>query len=921
MQIGELMMTTAELSERLPEIQEIRVAIDAALKDGMIVPLDSEKGVFTSRIHLLDELSIQALSQEHLKSTKVVSFTRPAQYAPAALEVVEKDALVLMNAPSGVAGIRDLTAQLAGIAGANGRDVQVLASSAERAISLAKSDDLRERIISRQHVLSGDFHLKPQSTLIIEGAERLGLKETLVLLGEARAQDAQLVFLDSAGRQANGNAMSVLESAGVARSRRTEPAPGLEAEVVSIPNKRDRYEALANRFAELSGGSENVTAVVVGRREQAQLTGLVREALQNAGQLGRDGVEIEARQPVWLDSKTRRMPGSYRPGMVLEDRTDAKARKSYVIDRVHEDTRVLSLIDGDGVRAQTIKSFIVEHDQVTAAGGKPDYKGQVFLIDESSMAGNQDTAALFQAIASGGGRAVSMGDIDQFESVDVGAPFKLMQERSPMDVAIMKQIVRQKDLQLRGAVHDIIDNRIDAALQRIETQPADRVARSASAALPESAIQETETPVIDIVADWKDRTPEARSRTLIIAQLNADRKAINAGIHAALAARGELGEKAIKVPVLDKITHTRHEFNKTESWEAGMVVKRGDRYQDVVAVDRNGSTVTVRDEEGKIALVSPKELITGDVQLFRRSEMEVRSGDLLKFTATDREQGQMANQRYTVESVSEEGNIRLKGENGRVTINPEKVRAQQNLDYGWAVTGYGAQGASSDYVIALEGTKDGRKALASRRAFYISASRVKEHVQIYTDKKADWVKAVKTPERDIKTAHDALAPETQRKQAKAIWAMGQPVNKTAIGRAWVRHQGMQDASLTAKIIPATRRFPEPALALPVYDNNGRSAGLAMVSLVASPEGRMTQGETRMVMTERARGAVLQRSQSGNTIVASDLAAALDAVRHHPKDGVVWQTGDEPPSAWLLKVSGGTKQDVSPGTVTHDAFGS
>jgi hypothetical protein len=46
-----------------------------------------------------------------------------------------------------------------------------------------------------------------------------------------------------------------------------------------------------------------------------------------------------------------------------------------------------------------------------------------------------------------------------------------------------------------------------------------------------------------------------------------------------LAARGT-GEKAIKVPVLDKITHTRHEFNKTEAWEAGMVVKRGDRYQD-----------------------------------------------------------------------------------------------------------------------------------------------------------------------------------------------------------------------------------------------------------------------------------------------------------------------------------------------------
>lgn len=477
-----------------------------------------------------------------------------------------------------------------------------------------------------------------------------------------------------------------------------------------------------------------------------------------------------------------------------------------------------------------------------------------------------------------------------------------------MDVAIMKEIVRQKDVQLRGAVHDIIDNRIDAALKRIEAQPADRVARAADATPPDSAFHETETPVDDIVRDWTGRSPEARARTLIITQLNADRQSVNAGIHRQLRERGELGDTAITVPVLDKITHTRHEFNKTQAWTAGMVVKRGDRYQDVLAVDRNGNTVTVRDEEGKIGLYSPRELITGDVQLFKRNQIEVRQGDLLRFTATDREQGQTANQRFTVESVSEKGDIRLRGEKGAVTINPDNVRAQQHLDYAWAVTGYGAQGTSTDYVISLEGTEEGRKALATRRAFYISASRAKEHVQIYTDGKADWRKAVTSPEREIKTAHDALQPETQRQQAKAIWAMGQPVSKTAIGRAWVRHQGMQDTSLTAKIIPATRRFPEPALALPVYDNNGKSAGLALVSLVSSPEGRLTQGDTRMVMTERARGAVLQRSQSGHTLVVSDLSAALEAVKANPKDGVVWQTGAESPSSHLLKVTGGERQD-------------
>ncbi|HEY3590100.1 MAG TPA: conjugative transfer relaxase/helicase TraI domain-containing protein [Buttiauxella sp.] len=161
----------------------------------------------------------------------------------------------------------------------------------------------------------------------------------------------------------------------------------------------------------------------------------------------------------------------------------------------------------------------------------------------------------------------------------------------------------------------------------------------------------------------------------------------------------------------------------------------------------------------------------------------------------------------------------------------------------------------------------------------------------------------------MKTAHDALKPETQRQQAKAIWGMGQSVSKTALGRAWSRHQGVDSHTLTAKIIPATRRFPEPALALPLYDNNGKSAGLALISLVASPEGRLTRGETRMVAMEGARAAVLQRSQSGNTHVVNSVDEALNVLRTHPGDGVVWQTGEEKLSSQLMKISRGTELRV------------
>ncbi|CCK09642.1 IncF plasmid conjugative transfer DNA-nicking and unwinding protein TraI [Cronobacter sakazakii 696] len=376
----------------------------------------------------------------------------------------------------------------------------------------------------------------------------------------------------------------------------------------------------------------------------------------------------------------------------------------------------------------------------------------------------------------------------------------------------------------------------------------------------------------------------------------------------ALSARGELGQEAVTVPVLEKISHTRHEFNKTSAWQPGMVVKRGDRYQDVVAVDKNGSLVTVRDEEGKIALISPRELVVGDVELFSRSSMEVRAGDQLRFTATDRERGQAGNQKFTVEAVKDNGDVVLNGAAGRKIINPKEVLAEQHIDYAWAVTGYGAQGASSDYVISLEGTQDGRKALASQRAFYITASRAKDHVQIYTDGLADWTKAVKMPEREAKTAHDALKPETQRQQARAIWAMGQSLPRTAIGRTWLRHQGIDAQAMTARIIPATKRYPEPALALPLYDNNGKSSGLALVPIVAGDNGRLTQGEVRMVATDGSRGAVLQRSNNGKTVVVRSLQEALDTVRVRPQDGVVWQTGEEKPSIHLLKLSRGQADD-------------
>lgn len=61
-----------------------------------------------------------------------------------------------------------------------------------------------------------------------------------------------------------------------------------------------------------------------------------------------------------------------------------------------------------GIEAQTMKSFVLDWQQRTAGGEDVRFSNTLFLIDEASMLGNQDTAAAYRAITAGDGRAVTV---------------------------------------------------------------------------------------------------------------------------------------------------------------------------------------------------------------------------------------------------------------------------------------------------------------------------------------------------------------------------------------------------------------------------------------------------------------------------------------------------------------------------------
>jgi hypothetical protein len=106
------------------------------------------------------------------------------------------------------------------------------------------------------------------------------------------------------------------------------------------------------------------------------------------------------------------------------------------------------------------------------------------------MLGNQDTAEALRAIAAGNGRAVMVGDVAQLESPESGSPFRLFRERSPIDIAVMKEIKRQLNDDLRGAVYSVIENKAVAAPEKIDRVSPGAVPRQSGSPVPARSVTE-----------------------------------------------------------------------------------------------------------------------------------------------------------------------------------------------------------------------------------------------------------------------------------------------------------------------------------------------------------------------------------------------------------------------------------------------
>jgi conjugative relaxase-like TrwC/TraI family protein len=201
-----LARTVGQLEAKDGVFELARAGIDAAIEREQLIPLDREKGLFTSNIHVLDELAVKALSQEvqrqnHVSVTPDASVVRQVPFSDA-VSVLAQDRPVMgiVSGQGGATGQRERVAELTLMAREQGRDVHILAADNRSRDFLAGDVRLAGETVTGKSALQDGTAFIPGGTLIVDQAEKLSLKETISLLDGAMRHNVQVLLSDSGKR-------------------------------------------------------------------------------------------------------------------------------------------------------------------------------------------------------------------------------------------------------------------------------------------------------------------------------------------------------------------------------------------------------------------------------------------------------------------------------------------------------------------------------------------------------------------------------------------------------------------------------------------------------------------------------------------------------------------------------------------------
>ena len=356
---------------------------------------------------------------------------------------------------------------------------------------------------------------------------------------------------------------------------------------------------------------------------------------------------------------------------------------------------------------------------------------QVILIDEAGMVGTVTMNKIFELAQEQNARIVLSGDWKQHKSVEAGDALKWLEIDARMPIARVKEILRQrKNEAFKAAVKSLADKNPLQAFKKLAEMESiheieDKTERNL--ALAQTYVEQT----------------EAGKSVIFVSPTNAEGAQVTQQIRQLLKEKGKLGEDVKKLTHLPQF-YTEAQKQDIKKYEKGMYVRFHQNAQGFEA----GHSYEIRDvteNEIKVLDSQTNELKVLDLKthsrfgVFQPKEVLLAEEEKIRITQNGRDiEGKSISngQVYTVKRIDEQGKIHLQG--GKV-LGKDFV----HLRLGYYETSHSSQGKTADTVLIAQ-SSDSFPA-SSLEQLYVSVSRGKTEVQVFTD---DTQELMKWIERD-----------------------------------------------------------------------------------------------------------------------------------------------------------------------------
>lgn len=397
------------------------------------------------------------------------------------------------------------------------------------------------------------------------------------------------------------------------------------------------------------------------------------------------------------------------------------------------------VLKSEGYEAETVAKLLVDKKL------QESLQNQVLWVDEAGLLGTHDMRCLLELATEKNARVILSGDTRQHASVVRGDALRILNVVGKIESAYVRKIHRQKEADYRQVVAWLSRGDVGKAFTKLDQ---DGLIKSVDPLNPHESV------VDDYLKSLK-----GGKTSLVICPTHKQGDEISGKIRERLKKVGKLGKKEVEVTRYTNLNYTEAEKSDPKNYQPGQVIQLN---QNTTTLNRGSKwtieevgekRLTLTNTAGKKQKISFSSASKFDV--FEKATIPLSKGDKVMITRNgfDRNKKRLNNgMNLEVLRVSKNGQIELQTENGRSRFTLDQEYG--HLNHAHCITSHASQGRTVDTVLIAQPSST--FGASDAKQFYVSVSRGKTGVKVYTDDKELLLETV-SELGDRQSAHELVA--------------------------------------------------------------------------------------------------------------------------------------------------------------------